>query len=173
MIFALVMVAGIATQSIAVSSGVALADGGPDHQPRSADATFTKWAVRGPTGPGSLAGVLMIGVVGGDVGPGRFAGEVLSDDTVSKPGFWLAHVRYELYGNEHSFIADIQVTEDDTKVPITATIRGVVAHGWMKGARVTAEYTQIDACPIPTPGDVFGTICWQGTIHLQRGHGDN
>ena len=172
MVVALVLVAGFATPALAVGPGAAMADGGQDHHHRTADATFTKWAVRGPSGPGSLAGVAMVGVVGGDVGPGSFAGEVLSDDTVSKPGYWLAHVRYEFYGSKHSFIADIHVTEDDTKLPITATISGVVAHGWLKGAPVTAEYTQIDSCPISTPGNVFGTICWQGTIHLQRGDTD-
>ena len=114
----------------------------------------------------------MAGVIGGDVGPGRFAGEVLSGDITSEPGFWLAHVRYEFHGLRHSFIADVQVTEDDTKLPITATIRGVVAQGWLKGTLVTGEYTQRDSCPIPTPGNVFGTICWQGTLHLQRGDRD-
>jgi hypothetical protein len=115
----------------------------------------------------------MIGVIGGDTGDGNFAGEVLSDDTTSNPGFWLAHVRYEFYGSEHSFILDVRVTEDDTKSPITATLRGVVTKGWLKGARMTGEYTQRNACPIPTPGNVFGAICWQGTVHLEPRHGDD
>jgi hypothetical protein len=111
-------------------------------------------------------------VVAGDVGDGRFAGEVLSDDTTSMPGFWLANVRYEFYGSEHSFITHLRVTKDDTKLPITATIRGVVTKGWLKGARVTGEYTQHDSCPVPTPGNVFGAICWQGSLHLQLGDDD-
>lgn len=81
---------------------------------------------------------------------------------------WLAHVRYEVHGSKHSFVADVRVTEDDTKFPITATIRGVVAQGWLNGTRVTGQYAQIDSCPIPTQGNVFGTICWQGTLHVQR-----
>jgi hypothetical protein len=170
MVAALVMVAGLATPAIAVGHGVALADGGREH--RIADVSFTKWATGLPSDPSTRAGVIMVGVVGGDVGPGHFAGEVLSGDITSEPGFWLAHVRYEFYGRKHSFIADVQVTEDDTKLPITATIRGVVARGWLKGTRVTGEYTQRDSCPIPTPGNVFGTICWQGTLHLQRGDRD-
>jgi hypothetical protein len=175
MICAVALVAGVATQAIAASPGVALADGARHnhHHRRSADVTFTKWVVEGPADPSTLAGVLMVGVVGGDVGDGRFAGEVLRDDTTSKPGFWLARVRYEFHGSEHSFVADVRVTEDDTKTPITATIRGVVARGWLKGAHVTGEYTQQISCPIPTPGNVFGTICWQGTLHLQLGHGED
>ena len=114
----------------------------------------------------------MAGVVAGDAGSGSFAGEVLSGDTTSEPGFWLAHVRYEVNGSKHSFVTDVRVTEDDTKLPITATISGIVTQGWLKGTRVTGEYTQIDSCPIPTPGNVFGTICWQGTLHVQRGDRD-
>jgi hypothetical protein len=173
MICGLALMASVATPAIAASPGVALADGArhSHHHHRSADVTFTKWVVEGPADPSTLAGVLMVGVVGGDVGDGRFAGEVLGDDTTSKPGFWLARVRYEFHGSEHSFVADVRVTEDDRQTPITATIRGVVARGWLKGAHVTGEYTQTAACPIPTPGNVLGAVCWQGTLHLQLGHG--
>ena len=115
----------------------------------------------------------MVGVIGGDAGDGHFAGAVLSDDTTSQPGFWLAHVRYEFYGSEHSSIVDVRVTEDDTKSPITASLRGVVTKGWLKGARMTGEYTQRNSCPISTPGNAFGSICWQGTIHLEPRHGDD
>lgn len=173
MVLGLVLVLGVAAPSIAWGPGVALADGGQHHHHRNADVTFTKWAVRGPGSASTLAGVLMVGVVAGDVGDGRFAGEVLSDDTTSMPGFWLANVRYEFYGSEHSFITHIRVTEDDTKLPITATIRGVVTTGWLSGARVTGEYTQHDSCPVPTPGNVFGTICWQGSLHLQLSDDEN
>jgi hypothetical protein len=37
----------------------------------------------------------------------------------------------------------------------------------LKGAQVTGQYRQWDTCPIPTPGNVLGTICFQGTLHLQ------
>ena len=50
----------------------------------------------------------MTRVVAGDAGSGGFAGEVLSGDTTSQPGFWLAHVRYEVYGGKHSFVADVR-----------------------------------------------------------------
>src|SRR4029077_2444015 len=50
LVVALVLAASFATPAFA-GSGMAMADGGQDHHPRSADATFTKWAVRGPTSP--------------------------------------------------------------------------------------------------------------------------
>ena len=135
----------------------------------SADVTFTKWVTSLPSDPSSLAGASMAGVVDGDVGPGTYAGMVLKDDTTSKPGFWLAQALYGFFGSTHSFVARNFITEDDTATPITATIRGVVIWGWMRGARVTGGYTQLDPCPIPTPGNVFGTTCFQGSLHLQLG----
>ena len=114
----------------------------------------------------------MAGVVGGDVGPGRYAGQVLGDDTTSMPGFWLGHARYEFYGKKHSFIADVHIIENDTTVPITAVIHGVVTSGWLKGEPVTGEYRQWDSCPIATPGNVFGTTCFQGALHILRGDRD-
>ena len=99
------------------------------------------------------------------------AGEVwgadLRDDTTSKPGFWLAQALYGFFGSARTFVARNLITEDDTATPITATIRGVVILGWMRGARVTGEYTTLDPCPIATPGNV-GTACFRGTLHLER-----
>ena len=149
------------------------AGGSPDDgRYRSANVTFTKWVTSLPADPSTLAGVSMAGVVGGDVGPGVFAGKVIRDDTTSKPGFWLAQALYGFNGSEHSFVAYNFITENDTTSPVTATIRGVVIKGWMRGARVTGEYTLLDPCPIPTPGNVFGSVCFQGTLHLQLRHGD-
>ena len=48
------------------------------------------------------------------------------DDTVTMPGFWLGHARYGFYGHKHFFVADMHITENDTVVPITATLTGVV-----------------------------------------------
>jgi hypothetical protein len=153
---------------VSLGSGVALADGGR-HDHRSADATFTKWATSLPPDPSTAAGTLMTGIVGGDVGRGRYAGEIISDDTTSRPGFWLGHVTYEFHGHKHTFIADLHITEDDrTPTLITSTIDGVVTQGWLKGAHVTGQYRQWDTCSIPTPGNVYGTTCFQGTLHLQR-----
>lgn len=163
------LVTVFATLAIAVSPSTATAAAGwRQHQwhPRTADVTFTKWVVTLPTDPSTLAGIQMAGVVGGDVGPGLYRGQVLSDDTVTQPGFWLAHVRYDFFGRDHWFIADLHISEDDRGGPVTATIKGFVAAGWMFGAQVTGQYTQWTTCPIPTPGNVFGTTCFVGTLHL-------
>ena len=77
----------------------------------------------------------------------RFAGKVIRDDTTSKPGFWLAQALYGFNGSKHSFVAHNFITENDTTSPITATIRGVVIWGWMRGARVTGEYTHGTRAP--------------------------
>ena len=155
--------------AIAVAAGFAVvaqarptAGGSPagDRNHRSADVTFTKWVTRLPADPSTMAGVSMAGVVGGDVGPGVYVGKVIRDDTTSKPGFWLGQALYGFNGSKHSFLAYNFITEDDRDPSsITATIRGVVIQGWMTGARVTGEYRQWDTCPIPTPGNVFGSVC--------------
>ena len=141
-----------------------------DWSHRSADVTFTKWVTNVPGDPSvTLAGASMVGVVGGDVGsPGVFQGKVIRDHTTSNH-FWLAEALYGFYGSKHSFVAYNFITENDNVTPATATIRGTVISGWMKGARVTGAYTALDPCPIQTPGNAFGTLCFQGTLHLQLG----
>ena len=162
---ALVPAAALALTSLSLSAGAAVAGGG--HR-GSADVTFTKWVTTVPADPTTLAGIRMTGVVGGDVGRGRYRGRVLDDAATTQPKLWLGHARYEFHGRAHSFVADLHITENDAIVPITATIQGIVTGGWLKGARVTGRYRQWDTCPIPTPGNVFGTTCFQGTLHLQR-----
>ena len=130
--------------------------------------TFTKWASSLPSNPPSSVGSSFSGVVGGDVGSGRLAGEVLSDGEFV-PRFWLGHARYEFYGEKHSFIADVHVTENHTTDPATAVITGVITQGWLKGAQLAGEYMVMPACSIPTPGNVFGTLCFQGTLHVDGG----
>lgn len=130
------------------------------------DVTFTKWATSSPTNPPSLAGVSMAGVVGGAVGEGRFAGQVLRDD-LSDPDFWRAIARYKFIGEDHSFTALVFVTQNNAEG--MATITGIVTKGWLKGAIVTGGYKVMPTCPMETPGNVFGTLCFQGTLHLFRG----
>ena len=127
------------------------------------DVTFTKWATSEPTNFPSLAGISMAGVVGGAVGEGDFAGQVLRDN-LSVPGFWLAKARYEFIGEEHSFTAIVSVKQNDSVG--MATITGRVTKGWLKGAIVTGGYKVLPDCPIETPGNVFGTLCFQGILHL-------
>jgi hypothetical protein len=148
---------------------MALADKGgePGH---TFDVTFTKWITSLPADPPSLAGVSMAGIVGGDVGDGVYVGTVLDDD-LSLPGFWLGHAQYGVFGRKHAFIAEMHVTEDDTVDPPTAVLTGIVRWGWQKGARVKGEYTVLADCTIPTPGNVFDTLCVVGTLHIHTGRG--
>ena len=131
--------------------------------------TFTKWATSLPENPPSLAGVLMEGIVGGDVGNGVYAGVVLSDNLTQEPDYWIANAQYEFYGEKNSFIADVHVTQNNNTG--TAVITGVVTQGWLKGAQLTGEYTVMSSCPIATPGNVFGTTCFQGTLQVHVGLG--
>lgn len=110
----------------------------------------------------------MEGVVGGDVGNGSFAGEVLYDNLTQEPDFWLANARYEFHGGKHSFISNVNVVQNNTTG--TAAITGVITQGWLKGAHLTGEYTVESVCPIATPGNVFGTLCFQGTLHVHFGN---
>jgi len=165
LVLAVVLTAGFAVTARAGAAGKASSDGGSNR--RNVDVTFTKWVTSPPDDPSTLAGISMAGVVGGDVGQGTYSGMVMSDDTTSRSGFWLAQALYGFRGSKHSFVAHNLITEDDTATPITGTIRGYVVSGWMNGAIVTGEYTRLDPCPIPTPGNVLGAVCFQGTLHLR------
>src|SRR6185295_16332259 len=119
------------------------------------DNTFTKWIFNYP---------FMMGVVGGDVGTGTYAGEVLNLSTVGD--ITSVEALYHFNGGTHSFTAHVFVTENDAPGVGTATITGQVTEGWHKGADVTGEYNVYGACPIPTPGNIEGTRCYQGTLHI-------
>ena len=120
----------------------------------SFDATFTKWITNAPN---------MAGVVGGDVGDGTFAGEIVSRVTVG--GITHLEAFYHFNGSKHSFTAHVFVTSDD--VAGTATITGLVTEGWHKDVTLTGEYTIYGVCPIPTPGITQGsTKCFQGVLHI-------
>ena len=124
------------------------------------DNTFTKWVVTSPPGPGVLAN--MVGVVDGDVGPGRYTGEVLSLSTTGN----LTNIEalYHFNGSKHAFTAELNITQDESAG--TATITGNVIEGWLKGASVTGEYIVMAVCPIATPDNAEGTKCYQGTLHV-------
>jgi hypothetical protein len=163
MLFALVLV--VASLFAVAPAQTARADAG-GVKGHTFDFTFTKWVTSQPN-PLSMVGVLMAGVVGGDVGNGSYAGEVITYDDSSEPGFTLINARYEFYGEKHSFIADVHVTQEGT----AAVITGVITDGWLKGAQLTGEYTEYSECPIETPGNVFFPLCFQGTLHVLRGLG--
>lgn len=118
------------------------------------DVTFTKWITAYPN---------MAGVVGGAVLPGTFQGEILSLSSVGS----IAKIDalYHIMGSRHSFTAHVYVTEDDSVG--TAVIVGRVTEGWLEGASLTGEYKVWANCPIATPGNSLGTLCFQGTLHIQ------
>jgi len=163
----LVLAGALTTLALAWQAPSARAEPGAEHG-HTFVVTFTKWVTSPPAHPPSFAGVSMAGVAGGDVGQGRFAGVVLNDD-LTVPGFWLGHARYEFFGLRHSLVADVHVRENDSTNPATAQITGVVTDGWLKGAKVTGEYTVMPNCPIATPGNVFGSLCFQGTLQIEPG----
>jgi hypothetical protein len=165
MLFALTLVAALAPLSALGPAQVALADEG-GQQGHTVDVTFTIWMTSPPNFP-SFAGVSLAGVVGGAVGDGSFAGKVLSEDLSLEPGFWQGLDQFKFYGEEHSFSAEVHIKHDTTTG--LAVITGVVTHGWLKGAQVTGGYTSYLPCPIATPGNAVGTLCFQGALHIQRG----
>jgi hypothetical protein len=165
MLVALVLI--VTSLFVAAPTQLALADSGGVHG-HTFDFTFTKWVTSQPNSP-SMAGAIMAGVVGGDVGNGRYAGLVLSENLTKEPDFWLAHARYEFHGKKHSFIADVHVTQNNNTG--IAVITGVITQGWLKGMQINGEYTVLSECNIATPGNVFGTLCFQGTLHVHMGGG--
>src|SRR5260221_4245429 len=78
LILLLVLAAAFAAVSALGPAQLALADAG-GVKGHSFDNTFTKWVTSFGTPPVLLN---MVGVVGGDVGAGTYAGEVLSDSSV-------------------------------------------------------------------------------------------
>jgi hypothetical protein len=133
------------------SAGTALANGGPDE--RNADNTFTKWVTDFNAGT-------MAGFVGGDVGSGTYAGQILHVE-VTATGV-VIDAMYHFSGSRHSFSALVRVVQTGFENGATAVITGRVTEGWLLGNEVDGEYTQI-AC------DQAGGTCFQGTLAILRG----
>ena len=133
---------------LALSAGVASADGGRHHG--DAENTFTKYVAAYP---------IMAGVVGGDVGTGVYAGEILK----YTPGTTtVIEALYHFNGSRHTFTALVHVEQTG----LHAVIIGVVTEGWRRGDPVEGKYTQISCSQAPS-----GT-CFQGTLDILRGRGD-
>ena len=144
---------------VASTAGAALADNS-SAKGHTFDNTFTKWVTSSPPAPGVAAN--MLGVVGGDVGPGTYTGEVLSMNTVGN--ITSIHALYHFNGSKHAFTAELNVLQDDSAG--MATITGDVTEGWLKGASVTGEYNVLAVCPMETPDNAYGTVCFQGILHV-------
>ena len=147
---------------VATSAGAALASSN-DPRGHTFDSTFTKWVTSWPqTPPTKDMPANMVGIVGGDVGAGTYTGEVISTNTVGN--ITSIEAFYHFNGSKHAFTAQLNVTQDESAG--TATITGHITEGWLRGASVTGEYTVLAVCPIETPDNVFGTVCFQGTLHV-------
>ena len=82
----------------------------------------------------------MAGVVGGDVGAGAFAGEILTytpGNTPTDPT--VIEALYHFNGSRHSFTAAVHVEQTG----LSAVVTGVVTDGWLRGNPVRGPYTQI------------------------------
>jgi hypothetical protein len=142
---------GIRTHALALMSVVALLTFSlgagavaADSRPTTAENTFTKWITTFPA---------MAGVVGGDVGAGTYAGEILK----YSPGTTtVIEALYHFNGSRHSFTALVHVEQTGLKALIT----GVVTAGWLKGRPVEGRYTQITCTQSPS-----GT-CFQGSLDI-------
>jgi hypothetical protein len=146
---ALALIAGVALLTLSLTPGETSANDDRDH--RSAENTFTKWLTTFPN---------MAGVVGGDVGRGTYAGEILNFQPGVPGSPTFLEALYHFNGRKHSFTAHVYVTQINLK----AVIIGVVTEGWLKGNLVQGEYTQIQCSH-----DGITTDCFQGTLDILRG----
>lgn len=117
------------------------------------DVTFTKWITTPPE---------MVGVVGGAVGPGTFQGQILGMKVEGDMEY--VEAIYHVNGRRESFTAHIHATQDDSVG--MGVIIGKVTDGWLKGATLYGEYNVFDECPLETPENGMGTLCFQGVLHL-------
>jgi hypothetical protein len=145
---------------VATTTGAALAYNS-SAKGHTFDATFTKWVTTWP--PTENIPANMVGVVDGDVGPGMYTGEVISASTVDN--ITSIEAFYHFNGSKHIFTAHLNITQDESAG--TATITGDITEGWLKGASVIGEYNVLAVCPIDTPDNAFGTVCFQGALHIQ------
>ena len=139
--------------------------------------TFTKWITGAaqPNANDQPAPVrsLMAGIVGGHVGAGTFAGEVL-DHKLSTPGTVTVAINaleaiYEVHAGEHSFGALIRGGTSNGK----GLLDGVILNGWRAGARVHVEFTRLPTCP-GNPNQTGPLApCFQGTIQILRDADDS
>jgi hypothetical protein len=149
MFLALVLLVASTLLPSLLGTQLALADSDGERG-HSFDITFTKWITTRPN---------MAGVVGGEVGTGTFAGEILN--RVPGPVITNIEAFYHINGSIHSFTAHVFVTQDEVKR--TAVIEGMVTDGWLKGWQVQGEYNII-SCPDKTSG-----VCFQGILHIHVG----
>jgi hypothetical protein len=149
---AIALVASAGLLVLSMGAGSALASDGPDQ--RNADNTFTKWITDFDAGT-------MAGFVGGDVGEGTYAGQILHLEITASGA--VIDATYHFIGSRHTFTALVRVVQTGFVDGSTAVITGRVTEGWLAGNDVNGEYTQV-ACSQAASGS-----CFQGTLDVLRG----
>jgi hypothetical protein len=146
--FAIAAAATLLALSMSVGVGSVLGK----QDARMAENTFTKWVTSFPS---------MAGFVGGDVGAGAYAGEVLSLSGSATPADpLLITADYHFIGAHHSFTARLNIVQ----VYADAQLNGVVTKGWLKGNVARGAYTMITCAHDGGTSD-----CFQGYLDILRG----
>ena len=162
----IVVVAALAAPSAVGPTQMARADKG-SQEGHNFEVTFTKWVTSPGAGPVLFH---MAGVVSGDIGGGQYAGEVLSLNSTAATT--TIQALYHINGGAHQLTAQLTVVQDNKAG--TAVLKGVITDGWMKGARVRGAYQVIAPCGIlNAQNGPFGDTCFQGTLRIDREHGEN
>jgi len=145
------LLASLALVLSLLGTQAALADSGgaPGHD---FDVSFTKWITSYPN---------MAGVVGGDVGTGTFAGEILSLTPSADGSTLTIDALYHINGGIHSFSVEVLVTQNNLTGTATITSVGTIADGWLHGWPVRGAYNVLSGCP----GNPSGP-CFQGTLQI-------
>ena len=128
--------------------------GGAIEHWKGLEVEFTKWVTDWPN---------MAGLVSGDTGGGVYAGEVLSYDHTE--AIDRIEALYHVRGSGRQFTARVTVVQNNNKG--TATIRGVVITGALRGKRVRGGYQVIAPCGIINAQlGGLGDVCFQGTLAI-------
>jgi hypothetical protein len=146
---ALALTAAVMLVTLSLGAGVASAD---SRYHRNAENTYTKWIMGYPN---------MAGVVGGDVGAGTFAGEVVTR-VVTGTNVDI-HAIYHFTGSIHAFTASVHVQQTGLSFGATSVITGEVTNGWLKGNDVKGHYL-VMACSEAPNG-----MCYSGEVDVLRG----
>jgi len=121
---------------------------------RGLEVVFTKWLTDWPN---------MAGLVSGDAGGGRYAGEILAYDHTE--ALDRIEALYHVRGSRRQFTARVTVVQNNNNG--TARITGVVISGAFTGKRVRGDYQVIAPCPIiNTQSGALPDVCFQGTLTI-------
>ncbi len=152
-VFALACVTALQISTSVAASGPGIR-GNEDEDHRGVRVVFTKWVTDWPN---------MAGLVSGDVGGGMFAGKIL--EFTPSTAITRIEALYYIHGGAHQLTAHVFVTQNN--LTGTAAIRGVVADGPLKGARVRGGYQVIAPCGvINAQNGAAGDVCFQGTLDI-------